>query len=180
MHPSKFFNEAACRTGADVFEMFDEDLQQKLKSIHPKNFIKSKITLLVYRVLVRYETDKGNEKELEKYMIIDAPVEDGEYYNELWADMYGSDYCKEHNLKSFHVENIEHICDAVLPSNYWARCKKIRTDNQSVNKNYDVFLPSIVLNFALSISLKVQSTATLAAFSAILVTKASYPPCSEM
>lgn len=118
LHPSKIFDEAACRTGIDVFEIFDEDLRQKLKNIHPKNFLKTIITLPVYRVMVKYETDKGNRKELEKYMIMDTPmdsVEDEEYFNEIWGEMYGQDYCNEHNFRDFHISKVEYICDAVLP-----------------------------------------------------------------
>lgn len=42
MHPSDFFENCSLRTGIDTFEIFDEDLKQKLKSIHPKKFLKNK------------------------------------------------------------------------------------------------------------------------------------------
>ena len=117
MHPSKFFKETNLRTGIDTFEIFDEDLKQKLMQIHPLNFIKTKVTLPVYKVLVSYETHKGNLKEIEKYMVMDSPVDEqeGEYYNEVWAEMLTQDYGQEHSMKNIKVLNVEHICDAVLP-----------------------------------------------------------------
>lgn len=117
MHPSKFFKETNLRTGIDTFEIFDEDLRQKLMQIHPLNFIKTKITLPVYKVLVSYETPKGNFKEIEKYMVMDSPVDkqEGEYYNEIWAEMFTEDYGKEHSMKNMKVLDVSHICDAVLP-----------------------------------------------------------------
>ena len=53
MHPSKFFKETSLRTGIDTFEIFDKDLRQKLMQIHPLNFIKTKVTLPVYKVIVK-------------------------------------------------------------------------------------------------------------------------------
>ena len=43
LHPSKFFEWCAIRTGIDVFEIFDDNLKKRLMNIHPKNFIKSKL-----------------------------------------------------------------------------------------------------------------------------------------
>ena len=33
MHPSKFFNECALRTGIDTFEIYDKELKDKLSSL---------------------------------------------------------------------------------------------------------------------------------------------------
>lgn len=43
MHPSKFFEECSIRTGIDVVEVYDGDLKEKLKNVHPKNFLKTQI-----------------------------------------------------------------------------------------------------------------------------------------
>ena len=117
MHPSKFFKETSLRTGIDTFEILDEELQQKLMQIHALNFIKTKVTLPVYKVLVSYETPKGNLKEIEKYMIMDFPVDEqeGEYCNKVWAEMLIKDYGQEHSMKNMKVLGVSHICDAVLP-----------------------------------------------------------------
>ena len=45
MHPSEFFDNCSIQTGIDTLEIYDDDLKNKLKSIHPKNFLKTKITL---------------------------------------------------------------------------------------------------------------------------------------
>ena len=48
MHPSEFFDNCSLRIGIDTFEIFDEYLKEKLKSIHPKNFLKTEITHCQY------------------------------------------------------------------------------------------------------------------------------------
>lgn len=113
MHPSKFFKEVGCRTGIDTFELFDNDLKDNLINLHPMNFIKTKITLPVYKVELLYETKNGNLKQSDKYMVADNS--DEEEFNDMWADMFARDYSKEHHLKNVNVLNISHICDAVLP-----------------------------------------------------------------
>lgn len=114
LHPSKFFELCAIRTKIDIFEIFDDSLKIRLMNIHPKNFIKSKLELPVYKVSVGYETDKGNYKESEKYMILNT-VDEREY-GDMWADMFVRDYESEHKatIKNIQVLNIEFIGDAVL------------------------------------------------------------------
>jgi hypothetical protein len=114
LHPSKFFEWCAIRTSIDMFEIFDDNLKQKLMNIQPKNFIKSKIVHPVYEVKVGYETGCGNYKESTKYMIMDNPDQDE--YSDFWADMFVKDYEREHkeSIKNIEVLNIQHICDAVL------------------------------------------------------------------
>lgn len=114
MHPSKFFKEVGLRTGVDTFEVFDDDLKQKLMQIHPMNFIKTRVTLPVYKVVMSYDTDKGNRKETEKYMVMDSSSSE-DIYEDMWADMFGHDYAKEHGLNNLQILDVSHICDAVLP-----------------------------------------------------------------
>lgn len=66
VHPSKFFDECGCKTGIDVFEVYDEDLKNKLRSINPKNFLTSRILLPVYKVNLSYETENGNYKNTDR------------------------------------------------------------------------------------------------------------------
>lgn len=114
LHPSKFFEWCAIRTGIDVFEIFDNDLKNKLMNIHPRNFIKSKLELPVYRVFVRYETEKGNCKEARKYMILNNSGE--QEYDDMWAEMFTRDYESEYKktIKNIEVLNVEFVGDAVL------------------------------------------------------------------
>lgn len=67
LHPSKFFEWCAIRIGIDVFELFNNDLKYKLMNIHPRNFIKSKLDIPIYKVSVGYETEKGN------YTVMNTP-----------------------------------------------------------------------------------------------------------
>lgn len=115
LHPSKFFEWCTIRTGIDVFEIFDDRLKKKLMNIHLRNFIKSKLELPIYKVFVGYETEKGNYKESEKYMILNNTAE--QEYDDMWADMFVRDYESEHNasIKNIEVLNVEFVGDAVLP-----------------------------------------------------------------
>lgn len=114
MHPCEFFKQCAIRTGIDIFEIFDNDLKQKLMNIHPRNFIKSRIVHPVYEVTIRYETSRGNHKESTKCMVLDS--EPDEEYDEFWADMFARDYEAEYkqSIKNIKILKIAHIGDAVL------------------------------------------------------------------
>lgn len=114
LHPKDFFNLCSIRTDIDIFEIFDDSLKQKLMNVHPKNFIKSKITHPVYEVKVGYETGRGNYKETTKYMVMDSMEEDE--YCDFWADMFVKDYERDHKcaIKNIEVLDVRHICDAVL------------------------------------------------------------------
>lgn len=114
MHPSKFFKEVGLRAGIDTFEIFDDGLKQKLMQIHPMNFIKTRVTLPVYKVVMSYDTDKGNRKKAEKYMVMDSSSAE-DVSEDMWADMFGRDYAKEHGLTDLNILEVSHICDAVLP-----------------------------------------------------------------
>ena len=114
LHPSKFFEWCAIRTGIDIFEIFDNDLKKKLMNIHPKNFIKSKLELPVYKVCVSYETEKGNYKKSEKYMILNNC--DEKEYDDIWADMFSKDYEQKYEkaIKNIEVLSVNFVGDAVL------------------------------------------------------------------
>lgn len=116
MHPSDFFENCSLRTGIDTFEILDEDLKQKLKNIHPKNFLKTKITLPVYKINLSYVTEKGNYRTVDRYTVMDSKSDDE--YVDFWIDMFIHDYNKDnpnHKMTKCEVNSIERICEAVLP-----------------------------------------------------------------
>ena len=115
LHPSKFFEWCAIRPGGgNVFEIFDDNLKKRLMNIHPKNFVRSKLELPVYKVLLGYNTGKGNYKESEKYMLLNNRFE--KEYVDMLADMSARDYELEHNksVKNIEVLSVDFIGDAVL------------------------------------------------------------------
>lgn len=117
MHPNKFFSEVSCRVGVDIFEEFDNDLRDRLKNVHPLNFIKTRVTLPVYKVLIEYDTINGNHRSTEKFMIMDMPMGD-ECLEDIEADMLLRDYNdihKENPMLNLQILDVVHICDAVLP-----------------------------------------------------------------
>lgn len=116
MHPSKFFDEVYCRTGIDTVEIFDNDLKEMLKNVHPRNFLKTKITLPVFKIKLEYDTDKGNHKVVDRYMVMDS--KDEVEYSDFWIDMFCRDYNHDnpqHQMKNCQIISVEQICDAVLP-----------------------------------------------------------------
>lgn len=111
MHPSKFFEEVSCRIGIDVFEIFDSELNEKLKNIHPMNFIKSRFTLPVYEIVVEYDTATGNHKSAKKYMVLDSPgEEDDEIFSDMWAEMYMGDYISDKSIHNLKITDVIHVC----------------------------------------------------------------------
>lgn len=116
MHPSIFFENCSLRTGIDTFEIFDEDLKQKLKNIHPKNFLKTKITLPVYKINLSYRTGSGNYKTVDRYVVMDSKEEDE--YVDFWVDMFIQDYNRDnpnHKMVECNVNSINLLGEAVLP-----------------------------------------------------------------
>lgn len=116
MHPSEFFDDCSLRTGIDTVEIYDEELKQKLKNIHPKNFLKTKIVLPVYKINLSYMTEKGNYKTVDRYAVMNSETDDE--YIEFWADMFIRDYNKDnpnHKMTKCEINSIERICEAVLP-----------------------------------------------------------------
>ena len=91
-------------------------MKQKLKSIHPKNFLKTKITLPVYKINLSYVTEKGNYKTVDRYTVMDS--ESDNEYVDFWIDMFIQDYNKDnpnHKMTKCEVNSIKRICEAVLP-----------------------------------------------------------------
>ena len=116
MHPSEFFENCSLRTGIDVFEIYDTDLKEKLKNVHPKNFLKTTITLPVYKVNLSYRTEKDNDKTVDRYAVMDSSAED-EYFD-FWLDMLIRDYNSNnpnHKMVDCEINSIERLCEAVLP-----------------------------------------------------------------
>lgn len=116
MHPSVFFENCSLRTGIDTFEIFDEDLKEKLKNIHPKNFLKTKITLPVYKINLSYRTGSGNYKTVDRYVVMDSKEEDE--YVDFWVDMFIQDYNRDnpnHKMVECNVNSINLLGEAVLP-----------------------------------------------------------------
>lgn len=116
MHPSDFFNNCSIRTGIDTVEIYDRDLKDKLKSIHPKNFLKTKITLPVYKINLSYRTEKNNYKTVDRYAVMNSKDEDE--YVDFWIDMFIQDYNRDnpnHKMVECEVNSIDLLGEAVLP-----------------------------------------------------------------
>lgn len=116
MHPNRFFDECSIRSGVDTVEIFDEELRSKLRNIHPKNFIKTRIELPTYEIKLAYFTVKGNYKTVYRYAVFNS--KDDNEYSDFWLDMLVQDYNNEnpdHPMKDCKILDMKYIGDAVLP-----------------------------------------------------------------
>ena len=116
VHPSEFFDNCSIQTGIDTLEIYDDNLKNKLKSIHPKNFLKTKITLPVYKINLSYMTEKNNYKTVDRYAIMDSKDEDE--YVDFWIDMFVQDYNRDnpnHKMVECSINSIDLLGEAVLP-----------------------------------------------------------------
>lgn len=115
MHPSKFFEECSIRTDIDVVEVFDPDLKEKLKTVHPQNFLKTRLALPVYKITINYRTESGNFRTTERYTVMESGADDE--YIDFWVDMFVQDYNASHphhKMLEPDVKKIERLGDAVL------------------------------------------------------------------
>ena len=122
MHPSKFFDEVGCRTSIDVFEQYDPYIKETLKNVHPLNFIKTRVTLPVFKITISYQTIKGNQRSTVKYIVLDnshlESADSFNYYVEANVKMECDSYNLAHSknpMLNYMIDKIEFVCDAVLP-----------------------------------------------------------------
>lgn len=107
---------SAVLSGVDTVEIFDEELRSKLRNIHPKNFIKTRIELPTYEIKLAYFTVKGNYKTVYRYAVFNS--KDDNEYSDFWLDMFVQDYNNEnpdHPMKDCKILDMKYIGDAVLP-----------------------------------------------------------------
>ena len=97
-----------------MFVNFDENQKKRVMNIQPMKLFRSKLEHPVYKVLLGYNTGKGNYKESEKYMLLNNRYE--KEYVDMLADMSARDYELEHNksVKNIEVLSVDFIGDAVL------------------------------------------------------------------
>lgn len=109
VHPSIFFSTVDCRTGYDIFEQYDGELQEKLKNVHPLNFISTAITLPVFELVVEFDTKSGIRKRISKYLV----SENIEFYD-YWAEMFLDDCLADKPVSNVEIIDVRRVCDAVL------------------------------------------------------------------
>lgn len=120
MHPSKFFDE--CIVDEITLSNYErEKIKEKLKSIHPRNILGSSVEVYVVKVNIEYNTEHGNKKSTEKYIIL--PLCTDSYDSlELQAEIMCQSNIEKNNIQHLHsqlndyvVKNIEIITRLVLP-----------------------------------------------------------------
>ena len=119
MHPTVFFENV---------RLFDKNIKcipvnemlEKLKSVHPRNFISTDIMFYISELDVSYDTKKGNRKTTKKYAIQRLDLNDStdislqaKIQAEADINKYNTIH-KDSELKNFKIENAEILTMAVL------------------------------------------------------------------
>ena len=121
MHPSRFFEEVKLLDKDIRMISADEDIINKLKSIHPRNFLSTDIVFGIIEFEVSYDSKNGNRKTSTKYVVQKyepGDIYDPEYIAEIQVesdvDKYNMIYPRS-ELKNFKIENAKLLCLATLP-----------------------------------------------------------------
>lgn len=121
MHPSRFFEEVKLLDKDIRMISADEDIINKLKSIHPRNFLSTDIVFGIIEFEVSYDSKNGNRKTSTKYVVqkyepgdIDDPDYIAEIQVESDVDKYNMIYPRS-EFENFKIENAKLLCLATLP-----------------------------------------------------------------
>lgn len=120
MHPTDFFDNVRLLDRSIRIVSAETDVIEKLKAVHPRNFISTEIVFQIAELDVSYETKKGNRKTSKKYSIQRFEIEnedDPEMVAMIQAEADIHKYNTIHRdseLKNFKVENARILCMAVL------------------------------------------------------------------
>lgn len=121
MHPSKFFENVKFLDKDIPIVTASEDIINKLKSIHPRNFLSTDISFGIIEFDVSYDTKSGNRKSSTKYVIQKyepGEIDDPDYIAEIQVESDVNKYNMIHpesELKNFKIESAKLLCLATLP-----------------------------------------------------------------
>lgn len=121
MHPSKFFENVKLLDKDIRIVSADKDIINKLKNIHPRNFLSTDIILGIIEFEVSYDSKNRNRKTSTKYVIQKyepGDMDDPDYIAEIQVESDVNKYNMIHpesELKKFKIENAKLLCLATLP-----------------------------------------------------------------
>lgn len=121
MHPSKFFENVKFLDKDIPIVAANEDIINKLKSIHPRNFLSTDIDFGIIEFDVSYDTKNGNRKTSTKYVVQKyeaGEIDNPDYIAEIQVESDVNKYNLMHpesELKNFKIENAKLLCLATLP-----------------------------------------------------------------
>lgn len=121
VHPSKFFENVKLLDKDIRIVSADKDIINKLKNIHPRNFLSTDIILGIIEFEVSYDSKNRNRKTSTKYVIQKyepGDMDDPDYIAEIQVESDVNKYNMIHpesELKKFKIENAKLLCLATLP-----------------------------------------------------------------
>lgn len=121
MHPSRFFENVKLLDKDIRIVSADKDIINKLKNIHPRNFLSTDIILGIIEFEVSYDSKNRNRKTSTKYVIQKyepGDMDDPDYIAEIQVESDVNKYNMIHpesELKKFKIENAKLLCLATLP-----------------------------------------------------------------
>lgn len=120
MHPSKFFENVKFLDRDISIVAASDSIINKLKSIHPRNFLSTDISFGIIEFNVSYDTKSGNRKSSTKYVIQKyepGEIDDPDYIAEIQVESDVNKYNMIHpesELKNFKIEDAKLLCLAKL------------------------------------------------------------------
>lgn len=120
MHPSKFFENVKFLDRDISIVAASDSIINKLKSIHPRNFLSTDISFGIIEFNVSYDTKSGNRKSSTKYVIQKyepGEIDDPDYIAEIQVESDVNKYNMMHpesELKNFKIEDAKLLCLATL------------------------------------------------------------------
>lgn len=121
MHPNRFFEEVKLLDKDIRIITAGEDIINKLKSIHPRNFLSTDIVFGIIEFIVSYDSKSGNRKTATKYAVQKyetGDTDDPDFIAEIQVESDVNRYNMIHpesELKNFKIENAKLLCLASLP-----------------------------------------------------------------
>lgn len=120
MHPSKFFENVKFLDKDISIVAASDGIINKLKTIHPRNFLSTDISFGIIEFNVSYDTKSGNRKSSTKYVIQKyepGEIDDPDYIAEIQVESDVNKYNMIHpesELKNFKIEDAKLLCLATL------------------------------------------------------------------
>ena len=120
IHPSDFLANARFADPDYPADITDE-IKNELKDCHPSMFIGDKLTMDMYKVKFRYDTQRGNSKETMKYFLMNDTDGLSEYEASVmvegrfqrWLDSFNlSNPCRA--LLNVEILSIQPFCKAMV------------------------------------------------------------------
>jgi len=113
VHPNKFFQMVKVQ---NYNHMCGQELQLRLMDMQPLNFLNTQIVLPLYKISIKYKTQRGNSKQSERFILTNLPgggKTGTEDCNRIIQNAV-AEYGKSRFWVYSEITQISYFCDVVL------------------------------------------------------------------